>query len=260
MKVADLAFEAERTDDPVRLRDLSRHGSQRVRQSVAGNPAADDDVIGLLLDDAVDLVRHRAASNLAERPKLQRLAVGSADNGVRWGLAATFRFRFDRSLPYDIQAQLANDDYFECRFMVAETTNFLDLFETLLSDPEPRVRAGCAANPRVTRNQMETLVSDRSAVVRMSAAARGQVYPDDEQLLRLARDRSANVRWNVIFRVDRPREALELLAQDSDEGNRHHAQIALADNLNIVAAQGEDTVRAARREAASARPFLQPPR
>lgn len=74
---------------------------------------------------------------------------------------------------------------------------------------------------------MELLVTDRLAGVRGAAVSGGVFYPDDEQLLRLARDRSANVRWAVIFRVDVPREALEWIAVNDDDLNGRHARHVL---------------------------------
>ena len=102
-------------------------------------------------------------------------------------------------------------------------------------------------NPRISRAHMETLVTDRIARVRGCAAANGLMFPDDEQLLRLAQDRSAGVRWAVLFRVDRPREAIETIAEDVDELNHHHARLALANVHSIMTLEVEKSVRAARK-------------
>lgn len=235
------------------------HRSRRVRSCAAGNPAIDDDLVELLLGDAVDVVRLSAASNLSERPALQPLAARSPDAWVRAVLAHTYRWHFDRSLSYDVQSALASDDFFEVRFRIAETTNYLDIFESLMADEEPRVRAGCASNPRISRDQMELLITDRRAVVRQSAAANGLLFPDDDQLVRLATDRSASVRWNVIFRVDRPRRALELIAADDDEVNSRHARAALNDPHQVIAPPAESGVRLRRTAALGATPFESPP-
>lgn len=257
--VAALADEAEHAADSTRLRELSEHRSARVRHAVAANPASDDDIVARLLRDEIEVVRLAAATNLAERPELQRVAADSPDRAVRAILAHIFRWRFDHFLPYDVQSKLAVDIDQECRARVAETTNYGDLFEMLLNDADPHVRGRCAGNPRITREQMETLVTDRAATVRAYPPKCGLLFPDEEQLIRLARDRSANVRWNVLFRVDRPREAIELIASDVDETNRRHAQSALLDTRRIIAAQAEDDVRDRRAQAVGVAPFRPAP-
>ncbi|KTR54402.1 hypothetical protein NS359_00075 [Curtobacterium oceanosedimentum] len=102
---------------------------------------------------------------------------------------------------------------------------------------------------------MERLVTDRNRMVRAAAAANGLRYPDDEQLLRLARDKSAEVRWAVLFRPDRPRRAIELIAEDSDEMNRQHARIALRDERAIIAPPATRWARAERQRAPHVRSF-----
>lgn len=67
--------------------------------------------------------------------------------------------------------------------------------------------------------------------------------------MRLARDKSAEVRWAVLFRPDRPRRAIELIAEDSDEMNRYHAQIALHDERDIIVPAATQRTRAERRRA-----------
>lgn len=257
--VAEIAAEAKGTADAERLDDLGHHKSNSVRLAVAENPAANDDTIGVLLQDANNVVRLSAAGNLADRPALHPIALSSEDKWVRTVLAHTFARRDDRSLPYDVQRALASDEFFETRERIAETTNYADLFESLLSDENPRVRGMCAANPRITLDQMERLVTDRSKVVRGRAAALGLQYPHDEQLVRLAQDRSADVRWAVLFRPDRPRRAVELIGRDPDAINRQHAEHALIDNRHIMAEEVVDHARKDRKRALRAQPFEQAP-
>lgn len=249
-KVAALAERAVTTLDPLRLRELATNTSQSVRMAVAENAHTDDQTVELLMHDADAVVRIASAGNLADRPRLQRIAVESPDKRVRARLAATFAYQDDRSLPYEVQAALASDDFVETRTWIAATTNYLDLFDLLLRDDDPRVRGACAMNPRTSRAQMETLVTDRFARVRACATATGLTFPDAEQLLRLAQDRSAGVRWAVLFRVDRPRAAMQMIAEDSDEMNRRHAEMALLDNHSIMTPDVEKTVRAERERAA----------
>jgi hypothetical protein len=220
------ALEATTAKDADVLRSLSTHRSMSVRYAVADNPASDDETIALLLNDPNESVRYTAASNLAERP----------------------------ALPRDVQRALMTDTFAETRSRIAETTNQLDIFETLLQDSDERVRAACAANPRITREQMERLVTDRRWEVRASAAARGMRYPDEEQLLRLAQDRSVGVRWTVVYRPDRPRAALELIARDDDEMNAHAAKCMLGDD-DLNSAQVTNHARAQRAKAEGAAGF-----
>ncbi|MEO7722558.1 MAG: hypothetical protein ABIS08_11670 [Pseudolysinimonas sp.] len=258
VKVAELADRAETSTDATVLRDLSRHTSKTVRVLVARNPAADDETIGRMSQDAEEVVRLACAGNLAGRPSLQRAAAESPEKWVRAALASTFARDDEGSLPYDLQARLARDEFREARGWVAETTNYEDLFAILIADPDPRVRARCAANPRISRAQMEVLVTDRQWGVRAYTASAGLRYPDDEQAMRLARDRSAEVRWAVLFRVDRPRAAIELIAQDTDEMNRRHAQSELDFGSNTLP-DAEASVRANRERARRGLEFESPP-
>lgn len=179
----------------------------------------------MMLSDPFGPVRLAAASNLADRPALHPIAAASQDASVRGLLAATYALDDDsRSLDRGIQVALAEDPSTEPRAWIAQTTAYLDLFEMLLRDDDPTVRGSCAANPRITREQMQLLVEDRIAKTRRLAVAFGLRYPDDDQLIRLASDRSAEVRWAVLFRVDAPRRAVEIIADDTDEMNRRHAQ------------------------------------
>ena len=252
-------LEAERTTDPTRLRALAEHRSKTVRLTVASNGFADDRAIELLLHDEDPRIQLGAAgNNLARRPTLHELVFSSADPQIRGAVA--YAQSFDLALSYDMQKVLAAEDLVETRGRIAETTNYSDLFDALLEDREPRVRGMCAANPRISRDQMERLVTDRNRIVRGYAAVFGLLYPDDEQLIRLAVDRAAAVRWHVLFRVDRPRAAIELIAQDSDETNRLHADSALADPRALMSDQVCEAVRAERAQAALVGPFEPTPR
>lgn len=257
-KVATLVDEAASARESARLRELAPHESKEVRVAVAANPLADNETIQLLLGDGDESVRLAAAGNLADRPKLQLAVVDSEDKWMRAVLAHTFLRQDHLSLPYEVQAALAHDAFDETRQRIAETTDFADLFEMLLEDATPGVRGWCAANPRISRAQMGALVSDRAWKVRALAATLGLKFPDDEQLLRLARDRSAEVRWAVLSRVDRPREAIEILADDSDERNRRHAQLALVDVHNIMSADVEAAARTDRKRVAAVSSFEDP--
>jgi hypothetical protein len=51
----------------------------------------------------------------------------------------------------------------------------------------------------------------------------GVRYPDEEQLIRLASDKSVEVRWAVVHNLRSPRAVIEIVALDDDEMNRHAA-------------------------------------
>lgn len=237
------------------LRALAGHESRSVRIAVAENAATDDMTIRSLLVDDVDVVRSAAADALRDRPQLHEVAAGSPDRWVRAILAHLYVEDDRRSLALAVQERLAVDPFGEVRGRTAQTTNDLQVFEALLADPSSMVRGMCASNPRISLDQMARLVTDRDRAVRAAAAANGLRYPDDEQLLRLARDRSAEVRWAVLFRPDRPRRAIELIAEDSDEMNRHHARIALDDERNIIAPAVTQWTREERRRTQRVRSF-----
>ena len=257
--VAEVQYEARTCLDSERLRELATHKSVLVRCAVSNNPNTADETIEQLLADSNGSVRMRTASALADRPALYAHAVDSPHRWVRASLATVFSRHDDRSLPYPIQRALADDEFYETRKAVARTTNFADIFDRLLADADPRVRGWCAANPRIALNQMEQLVADKSSTVRRLTAALGLRYPSDEQLVRLARDRSKEVRWAVLFRPDRPREAVEIIAMDSDDINRRHAESALVSNGYITSPMVETSFRKELNRAVAASPFEAPP-
>ncbi|HEU0205774.1 MAG TPA: hypothetical protein VFQ74_03650 [Pseudolysinimonas sp.] len=119
---------------------------------------------------------------------------------------------------------LADDESKEVRELIASTTNYEDILDTLLDDPVEEVRAACAANPRIDRDRIDRLITDRSSLVRRRAVAMGLRYPDEEQLLRLAGDRSSTVRWEVAISWRSTGRVMEVLLNDADEDLRHHAR------------------------------------
>jgi hypothetical protein len=221
--------------DPERLAELAAHGSKSVRLEVACNKVTPWQVLVLLTGDPDEQIRVNAAGNVNTVVEAQEQLSMSADKWVRAILAHTYA-RSPGSLARSIQLRLAEDDFLETRTRIAETTNFLDIFESFMSDPIAGIRASCAANPRIDREQMERLVTDRSAGVRAATIARGCLYPDDEQLIRLARDRSKGVQWAALFRADAPLEVVEVIAKESDEFNRRQAASTLA-NLELHRSQ-----------------------
>lgn len=217
-----------------------------MRAAVAQHPAAADDVVLALAHDDSTLVRASAASNVVDRPALEAPLSRSPDRWVRAIVAHTYAARTEASLLRVTQETLADDDFRETRARIAETTNYLDLFERLMADPHPRARGACAANPRATRHHIATLLRDPSRITRTWTVGAG-LDVSDQQLLAAAQDRSADVRWAALTRAGAPLEAIaDSLRDDPDDNVRHHARVALAgQTLAEPAAEQEEVARRA---------------
>lgn len=247
----DLADASKPSTPPERLRELGRHRLIAVRMAVAANPSAPGDLVIQLSADASPKLREQVACNPSIDDKTMLVLAEDREPPVRRAAAINARGRdrvletLSRSddavvrqivawhnsvvpLHHDLQTRLATDHDGEVRGHIAGSTQYRALFEQLMDDSNPRVRGACAANPRAMRSDIERLITDRSATVRSMAVALGVVYPDDEQLIRLARDRSVSTQWAVIMRVDAPREALEIVAEEGDDMNRSQASASLA--------------------------------
>lgn len=218
--------------DSARLWELAAHKSVRVRQAVAGNRGAENRTLSRLLDDEVPEVRLEATTTARNRRELHSALVHHDDKSVR----ALFVWVLESDpicIAHADQQFLAGDSFRDVRCALAGRTPYADVFDRLLHDDDARVRGWCASNPRISLDQVERLVTDRAWSTRSLSVVTGLRYPTDEQLIRLARDRSAEVRWAVLSRVDAPREALEIIAQDSDDMNRQHAERVLnGDGVN----------------------------
>jgi hypothetical protein len=103
--------------------------------------------------------RLNAAGSVSKVPEAPEELSRSSDKWVRAILAHAFA-RSSGSLIRSVQLTLAEDEFPETRARIAVTTNYLDVFETLIVDPQIRVRAGSAASPQMERDQMERLVTD----------------------------------------------------------------------------------------------------
>ncbi|GAA4675993.1 hypothetical protein GCM10025780_20730 [Frondihabitans cladoniiphilus] len=224
--VAWAITQARSTNDPDVLSRLATHRSPRVRDAVAANVASTDELILALSRDQHPIVLLTATLNAATRPNVDRELAQSENGNIRMVLANKYRFSRD-SLPWDVQWKLAQDEKRVVRERTAESTNFADVFEHCMSDPDALVRASCARNPRADSNYLERLLRDTRAEVRASVAGgwHGRLgsAPTPDQLTRLAKDKSALVRYNVACRHMAPRAVWEELANDSDEMIRNEA-------------------------------------
>jgi HEAT repeat protein len=202
-------------------------------------------VIHKLLVDQVETVRLLAATAGQARPALHDAMLDSEDRWVRTLLVDALHDD-PHAVSLANQRRLLAEAFVEARMRLAGLTPFGEVFEELMRDPVPAVRAGCASNPRITHDHAEALLTDRASGVRAAIVAEGLHYPTHEQLVRMTRDRSKYVRWAIIFRVDAPREALEALVEDADPDNRHHARGQLSDEHYVNAPEAIASVRAER--------------
>lgn len=235
------------------IEKLARDDAWRVRAAAATRPELSDATLLALASDAKDQVRWATVENAATRPSVITTLAASPDRLVRQ-LVAHHNRAFP--LPHAVQAALAEDESPDTRGSIAASTQYRDVFANLLRDPDPQTRGRCAENERATREDFELLLADSSRVTRRTAVAIGVIFPDDEQLIRLARDRSADVRWHVVFRVDAPREALQIIADEDDEMNSRHALSALRDPRAVNAGDAIEQARRRRVEAASTSAFI----
>lgn len=234
------------------LREMGGDRSARIREAVAQNPAVPDDLLLTLSGDAVASVRQSAALSARGR-RTVLLALTASPHSVVREIVASLNNPVEQ-LDREIQEVLSQDDSWEARARIARSTQFRDLFKRLLADEHPQVRGQSGANPRATLDDFERLTTDRSAVTRRIAVAVGVRYPSDDQLMRLARDRSADVQWAVITRVGSPRAAVEIVAEEGDDMNRHQASAVLKEGF--VPQTIIESVRQSRDEAALLGPFL----
>jgi len=238
--VAEAIQEAEHPATTVqRLGELAEHASARVRDAVATAAGASDDLVRRLAADADRNVRLGAATNAAGRPGIEADLAASDDEAVRSILAHTYASEPYKQLLRATQEVLSSDPSREVRARIGETTGYRDIYDRLLADHEPRVRGACADNPRTTAEDMERLLSDRHRDTRAMALDSDSGHLTQEQLLRAARDPSADVRWATLFRAGAPDLVAKALSDDDDETVRDAAQAGARDRGAIWESEGE---------------------
>lgn len=84
------------------------------------------------------------------------------------------------------------------------------------------VRATVVLNPNLPTTYVEAMATDPAAPVRAAVAGSRRVRP--ETLTRLAEDRSADVRWEVMVTNPERLDLVEKLTADSDEINAMQAR------------------------------------
>jgi hypothetical protein len=181
---------------------------------VAANTGTPADVLVMLLADTHWSVRLTVVTNPAASPEVQTAMCEAADQDIRFVLAQ------QPYLPAATVKSLARDPAWQVREILAECTDHPAALQALLEDNDTRVRAKAGMNPRTTAAQRRQLVRDPSWGVRNSVAWSKAVHGWDipeEDLLLLARDRSANVRYWMANLPGATRAVYEILAEDPDE-------------------------------------------
>lgn len=210
---------------PDELKVLATHRSPRVRTAVAASKDVDNETLTALARDEKDTVRLAAASNAVGRPAVELEFAHNADPWVRAVLAHTYAGESEGALGRDVQSLLADDDFWEVRSRVAETTNQRDVYARLLEDADARVRGACAANEMASTQDLKSLLSDKRKEVRSMAIASGKA--GRVALLGATGDASADVRWAALEEAEAQGAVDEVgksLENDPDKTVRHHAR------------------------------------
>jgi len=196
------------------LQRLATDPDRATREAVAGNTSTPPDTLISLLSDRDFDVRYAATTNPAADLRVQRAMCASPVSDVREVLAQR------PGLPPEIVGLLARDPHRQVRETIAHSVDLPAVLQTLLDDPNPAVRATAAQNPHTTAAQRRQLTRDPAAQVRASvvhAMARHGWNIAEEDLLRLAADRSLNVRFWVANLPGSTRPVYETLAEDPDD-------------------------------------------
>jgi hypothetical protein len=197
------------TTDPEQLRALSTHRYAAVRQAVAENPATPRDVLEALVRDHNHRPRFGVADN--QSSDAVQVALSAEDAGVRMVLCQ----RLD--LPKAAYEQLRADPDAKVRAALATATDRLDLLLLLAEDEVPAVRAGVAMNDSCSSDLLERLSVDGISEVRAAVACGTRL--GEAAFQRLARDRSAVVRWWLLQTNPDRQDLIALLVDDSDAMN-----------------------------------------
>ncbi|GAA2895940.1 hypothetical protein Acy02nite_25920 [Actinoplanes cyaneus] len=195
---------------------LASDDDRNVREAVATNPRAPRETLLRLVSDPHRHVRWAVAHNPACDEHVQRAICASPDEDLRYQLI------YRKDLAPDVAAALASDSSVNVRGEFAMETIDPAALATLSTDSVAKVRAGAAMNTRTTAEQRRVLAGDPSALVR-SALVR-TVTLEEEDLQRLVRDRSVEVRWWMAAALLTPPHIRDVLREDPDPSVRQQAE------------------------------------
>jgi len=176
---------------PPALLALLRHAPREICWEVPLHPAADDDVY--------------------------REAAGSSETRTRQAVAG------QPDLPADVADALAQDPHHSVRGMLAERTSRPDVLAVLVVDPHRLVRAMAPRNPLLTTDQLRNLAHDPNADVRAAVAAAEEHPLPNDVAETLVADRSSLVRFNLATGGAPPR-IKAMLWDDPDDMVATHAR------------------------------------
>lgn len=213
---------AARLDAPTWvLERLASDPDRHTRQAVVDNHACPPEILCTRLEDPEWRVRWGAVQHPNADRGVREAASRSKDQQVRWALAQT------ADLEPEFVRALQADESWQVREQLATCHASTDVLEALLSDPDARVRGAVAAhNPNATEQQVRRLAEDRSAVTRRAVAGR-RGLPEDV-LIRLATDRCADVRWWLCAVHRKNKRLMRALRDDPDEMVARQAREALS--------------------------------
>lgn len=162
---------ASRPDTPAAaLRSMLHDADRQVRERLAVNPGCPRDALLVLLSDPRWSVRWTVIDNPAADVPVRLAAARSDDQDMRYILAQR------HGLEEQVIAILLGDVSAEVRSALAERTDHPAALETLLTDPDPKVRRAAAGNPGTTAGQRHRLVSDPAAQVRSAVVEAKSIH------------------------------------------------------------------------------------
>lgn len=216
-----------------RLAELKSDPSDVVREAIARREDLPLSFVEQLKDDPAWQVRFALVKGSRADRLRQLIVATSRDSKTRALLAEV------RSLEAEVGLVLANDPASEVPERLAKVTRDRELFDILLRDRRPRVRAMCAWNEKlITEDDIEVLLEDPSWIARAALVHRSELTGD--QLAVLARDRSAQVQWQVVVRREAtPRSILEIVAAEGDPSNSAQARQRIDENTNLLESAGQ---------------------
>ncbi|WP_121159567.1 hypothetical protein [Micromonospora pisi] len=201
---------AARTDAPAQaLRPLARDHDRHVREAVARNTSASVGNLLRLVKDADRWVRWAVAGNPACDESVREVMAKAPDKELRGLLAEV------RTLEPELAAILVDDVSPEVRERLATHTHDPDVITALMADRTVRVRKGLARNARTTAEQRSRLSRDSAVDVR--AALVSTLELDEADLESLVDDRSAQVRLAMATSDLIPPHIRQALERDADE-------------------------------------------
>ena len=183
------------------------HPQQSIRSLIADNHYIPIDDLQKLAHDVGYKVRISVASNVC---------ISNRNFEWRYGESATNRtVNLHPDAALKIICQLAQDKYFNVRYVVANNTGTPSyIIEQLSFDPHPSVRNAVARNSKVSEEVLRRLVKDKDPTV-VEAVARNLSIPHDLMEI-CAASKNKKIRYSVAENPKATKSILIKLASDVD--------------------------------------------